>query len=168
MQTISAVNQIDKSTVGTMLTEMPYSDRIARLREDLLNSPYEGDIERARYYTRAYKRTEGQGPSMRAARGLEETLRYMTIRIDKDDRIVGTKSGNKKVAGPMGIERTYVDRVNMIAVPFHGRDVSSLAWLEKGHGASAEWLKELLTMPDEEIREVKEEKIWLVLCISNG
>lgn len=135
---------------------LSYSSRIGRMRDQLLSSPYEGDIERARYYTRAYKRTEGQPPCMRAARGLEETLRFMTIWIDDDSRIVGSKSA-KRIAGPMGIERTYADRVNMLAVPFHGRDQSSLAWLENGHGGNPEWLKELLTMPDEEIREVKEE-----------
>ena len=46
----------------------------------------------------------------------------------------------------MGIERTYMDRVNMIAMPFHGQDVNSIGWLENGHGGNPEWLKELLTM----------------------
>ncbi|MBN1381190.1 MAG: hypothetical protein JXA41_05920 [Deltaproteobacteria bacterium] len=148
--------QTDRSALETVSQSSLYSERIARMREDLLSSPYEGCIERARYYTRAYKRTEGQPPCMRAARGLEETLRHMSIRIDDLSRIVGVKA-SKNVAGPMGIERTYMDRVNLIAVPFHSRDTSSLAWLENGHGANPEWLKELLTMPDDEIREMKEE-----------
>ena len=135
---------------------LPYSDRINRLREDLLRSKYEGDIERARYYTRAYRQTEGEPPCMRAAKGLAETLRHMSIKIDNDERIVGAKT-IKKVAGPLGIERTYMDRVNLIALPFHGKEVDSLSWLDSGHGGSPEWLKELLDMPDEEIREMKEE-----------
>ena len=46
----------------------------------------------------------------------------MSIRIDDDSRLVGAKA-SKNIAGPMGIERTYMDRVNMIAMPFHGQDV---------------------------------------------
>ncbi len=156
MEAAAQVSQTGKSISGVADQGMLYSERISRMREALLASPYEGDIERARYYTRAYKGTEGELPSMRAARGLEETLRYMSIRIEDDSRLVGVKA-SKKIAGPMGIERTYMDRVNMIAMPFHGQDVDSLGWLEDGHGGNPEWLKELLTMPDEEIREVKEE-----------
>jgi pyruvate formate-lyase/glycerol dehydratase family glycyl radical enzyme len=156
MESVTAIKETGKMAVGDKSQDIFYSDRIARLREDLLSSPYEGDIERARYYTRAYKRTEGDPPGRRAARGLEETLRHMSIRIDDDSRLVGVKA-SKKIAGPMGIERTYMDRVNMIAMPFHGKDVNSLSWLENGHGGNPEWLKELLTMPDEEIKEMKEE-----------
>lgn len=137
-------------------SESLYSERIARLRESLLSSSYEGDIERARYYTRSYKNTEGKPPCFRAAKGLEETLRHMSIKIDDDERIVGAKT-IKKVSGPIGIERTFMDRINLIAMPFHGKDTSSLCWLDSGHGGGPEWLKELLTMPEEEIREMKEE-----------
>jgi len=156
MEAAVQASQTVKSALGGADQGFLYSDRIARLREALLSSPYEGDIERARYYTRAYKRTEGDLPCMRAAVGLTETLRHMSIKIDDDSSLVGAKA-IKKIAGPMGIERTYMDRVNMIAMPFHGQDVDSLNWLEKGHGGNPEWLKELLTMPEEEIREMKEE-----------
>ncbi len=152
----ASISQSDIQRSEIIPQERPYSERISRLREGLLASPYEGDIERARYYTRAYKRTEGELPSLRAARGLEETLRHMSIKIDEDSLLVGEKA-SKKIAGPVGIERTYMDRVNMIAMPFHGQDVKSLSWLENGHGGNPEWLKELLTMPEEEIREMKEE-----------
>ncbi|MBN1663447.1 MAG: hypothetical protein JW943_07595 [Deltaproteobacteria bacterium] len=133
-----------------------YSDRIGRMREDLLSSLYAGDIERARYYTRSYKQTEGEPPCMRAAKGLEETLRYMSIKIDNDERMVGAKT-IKKVAGPIGIERSFMDRVNLIAMPFHGKDQEAIAWLESGHGGASKWLKELLNMPDDEIREMKKD-----------
>jgi len=133
-----------------------YSDRIGRMREDLLSSMYAGDIERARYYTRSYKQTEGEPPCMRAAKGLQETLRHMSIKIDADERMVGAKT-IKKVAGPIGIERSFMDRVNLIAMPFHGKDEEAIAWLENGHGGASKWLKELLNMPDEEIREMKKE-----------
>jgi formate C-acetyltransferase len=156
MESLAALKEKKQGVENIINQDLLYSDRIARMREALLASPYEGCIERARYYTRAYKRTEGQTPCLRAAKGLEETLRHMTIWIDEDATLVGNKA-SKKIAGPMGIERTYMDRVNLLAVPFHGQDKKSLSWLENGHGANPEWLKELLTMPEEEIREVKEE-----------
>ncbi|MEW6188267.1 MAG: pyruvate formate lyase family protein [Thermodesulfobacteriota bacterium] len=156
MQLSTAIKENNQYNGRIQEQKALYSDRIARMREALLASPYEGCIERARYYTRAYKGTEGQAPCLRAAKGLEETLRHMTIWIDEEATLVGNKA-SKKIAGPMGIERTYMDRVNLLAVPFHGQDKKSLSWLENGHGANPEWLKELLTMPEEEIREVKEE-----------
>ena len=133
-----------------------YSERISRMREKLLAATYEGDIERARYYTRAYRQSEGEPPCMRAAKGLAETLAHMTIRIDEDEQMVGAKTA-KTVSGPIGIERTYMDRINLIALPFHGKTVEDLAWLENGHGGGAEWLKELLNMPEDELREMREE-----------
>ncbi len=102
--------------------ERPYSERIARLRENFLTSPYEADIERARYYTRSYKQTENDPPCLRAAKGLEETLRHMSIKIEDDERLVGAKTF-KKVAGPIGIERSSKSMVTLIGTNFHGKDV---------------------------------------------
>lgn len=135
---------------------VPASERIARMREDILAAMYEGDIERARYYTRSYKQTEGEPPCMRAAKGLQETLRYMSIKIDDDDRLVGAKT-IKRVSGPMGIERGFQDRVSMLAVPFHGKEVKDLAFLDDAATGGSQWVRKLLEMPDEEIREMKEE-----------
>ena len=69
MESSTAIKEKNQDIENIINQELIYSDRIARMREALLASPYEGDIERARYYTRAYKRTEGELPSMRAARG---------------------------------------------------------------------------------------------------
>lgn len=80
--------------------------RIRMLRDRVMSRPYETDIERAKYYTRAYKRTEGQPACMRAALGLEETLRNMTIRIEEGECIVGSKTA-KKWGGPMYIEAYF-------------------------------------------------------------
>jgi len=156
MESTAAIREINQDVLNAHNQGVLYSDRIARLRESLLSSAYEGDIERARYYTRAYKRTEGEPPCMRAAKGLEETLRHMSIKIEDDERFVGAKT-IKKVAGPMGIERTFMDRVNMIGVPFHDKNIDAISWLDMGHGGGPEWLKELLKMPDEEINEITEE-----------
>ncbi len=139
-----------------MKPEVAYSDRIGRLRDKLLASPYEADIERARYYTRSYKKTEGQGSSMRAARGLEETLRNMTINIDDDEHFVGAKSA-KTVASPIGIERSSVSRTVFIGIPFHGKTVEDIKFVEDLEAISAEWVKALLEMPDEEVKELRDD-----------
>ena len=142
--------------VATAKPEVGYSERIGRLREKLLASPYEADIERARYYTRSYKKTEGQPPCMRAARGLEETLRNMTIHIDDDELFVGSES-SKTVAAPIGIERSSMSRTVFIGIPFHGKTVEDISFVDDLEAASAEWLKTLLEMPDEEVRELRDE-----------
>ena len=56
----TAIKEKNQDIENIINQELIYSDPIARMREALLASPYEGDIERARYYTRAYKRTEGE------------------------------------------------------------------------------------------------------------
>ena len=88
----------------TSQSQPMFSERINRIRDHVLSSVYEADIERARYYTKAYRETEGQLPCIRAAKGLEETLRNMSIQIREDDRLVGAKT-IRTIAGPMGIER---------------------------------------------------------------
>ncbi len=77
--------------IATVKPEVAYSGRIGRLREKLPSSPYEADAERARY-TRSYRSTEGQSACLRAAKGLEETLRYTFIKIDEDELLVGAKT----------------------------------------------------------------------------
>ncbi len=142
--------------VATAKPEVEYSERIGRLREKLLASPYEADIERARYYTRSYKKTEGQGASMRAARGLEETLRNVSIRIDDDELFVGAQSA-KTVASLIGIERSPMSRAVMIGIPFHGKSVEDIRFIETFGADSPEWVKAILEMPDEEIAELRDE-----------
>lgn len=95
-------------TCGTELVtrrgdEVP--ERIKKLKEKLLDTPLQTDIERMLWYTRVYKSTEGQpiGPCMRAALALRETLRNMTIRIEDEELIVGCWAG-KRGAIPLGIE----------------------------------------------------------------
>ena len=75
-----------------------------KLKQRLLSSPYEIDIERARYYTKVWKEMEGGPPCLRAATALEETLEKMTIRIEDDEILVGVKTG-KRLAGVIPVER---------------------------------------------------------------
>ncbi len=134
----------------------PANERIARMKDDILSSMYEGDIERARYYTQSYKKTESETPCRRSAIALKETLEQMSIKIDDDDCLVGAKT-IKRVSGPMGIERGFMDRVSMIGVPFHGKTVDDIAFLDDAATGGPEWLKKLLEMPESEIKEMKEE-----------
>ena len=90
--------------MDTTITRGVPTARGQKLKERLLSSPYEVDIERARFYTKSWKETEGAGPCMRAARALEETLCNMTIRIDEDELIVGVKTA-KRLAGVIPVER---------------------------------------------------------------
>lgn len=138
--------------------EIPYSERISKMKENVLAALYEADIERARYYTRSYKQTEGEPPCIRAAKALQETLRNMSIKIEDEDRIVGAKT-IKKVSGPMGIERTFQDRTTMIAVPFHGKEVEDIAFLDDAATGGPLWVRKLLEMPESEVKEMKEEII---------
>lgn len=137
-------------------TPVAYPERIQRMRESLLEAFYEADIERARFYTRSYKQTEGETPCVRSAKGLLETLRHMSIAIEDDERFVGAKT-IKKVSGPMGIERTFHDRTLMLAVPFHGKELKDIAFLEDAATGGAVWMHKMLEMPEAEVKEVKEE-----------
>jgi pyruvate formate-lyase/glycerol dehydratase family glycyl radical enzyme len=88
----------------TTMTRGVPTERGRKLKERLLSSPYEIDIERARFYTRVWKEMEDAPPCMRAARALEETLRNMTIRIEDDELLVGVKTA-KRLAGVIPVER---------------------------------------------------------------
>jgi pyruvate formate-lyase/glycerol dehydratase family glycyl radical enzyme len=136
--------------------ERPYSERIARLRENFLSSPYEADIERARYYTRSYMQTENDPPCLRAAKGLTETLLNMSIKIEDDERLVGAKTF-RKIAGPIGIERSSKSMVALISTNFHGKNVEDIGFLDKAGNQNPEFLKSLLSMPEEMHRELTEE-----------
>ena len=83
---------------------IPPSTRALKLKERLQGSPYEIDIERAVFYTKVWKRTEGTPPCMRAALAFQETLREMNINIDDDELLVGVKTA-KRLAGVIPVER---------------------------------------------------------------
>jgi len=83
------------------------SQRTRRMKERFLSSPFALDIERARCYTRVWKRMGGSGdkePCMRAALALQETLHKMTVHINDDEQFVGMKAAGL-LAEPIGIER---------------------------------------------------------------
>lgn len=135
---------------------MLYSARIGKMKEDLLASYNEADIERARYYTRSYAGTEGQGAGMRAALGLKEMLDHMSIKIDAEDILVGAKT-IKKLAAPMGIERNVSNYLTLLGSKFAGKDTSEIAFLDKVGYTGPEFLKGFLEVPEKTMAEFSDE-----------
>ncbi len=74
------------------------------LKQRLLDAPHWLCMERARYYTEAYRETEGQPPALRAAAGLRRTFEHMTIRIEPEELLVGNRS-SRPIAPPIAPER---------------------------------------------------------------
>ncbi len=70
----------------------------------ILSAPYEICIERARHVTAAYRETEGQHPSIRAARAFEELTGNMSLTILDDEGIVGNRT-SKVIGTPLPVER---------------------------------------------------------------
>ncbi|WXG41100.1 MAG: pyruvate formate lyase family protein [Candidatus Freyarchaeum deiterrae] len=127
------------------------------LKDRLYSRHMETDIERALYYTRAYKRSEGQPACIRAALGLEETLRNMTIRIEDGERIVGSKSA-KEWGGPMYLEAGGQTVWTAMALMFHGKPDALKATLPNGAlGVSAEFLRDAPKISEEEYQELAKE-----------
>ena len=62
--------------------------RVAKCAQRIFTAP-EICVERERYYTRSYQRTEGELPALRQAKAFAETLDYMSVRIDEGELIVG-------------------------------------------------------------------------------
>lgn len=80
------------------------SERVGKIRDEMLSHPFEYDLERARCYTRIYKQMENAPPGMKKAKSLEEYLRCIPIRIDDAELLVGKKSSRVR-ADPMEIEQ---------------------------------------------------------------
>ena len=142
----------------TQVKQRPLSDRIQRLKQRLFASPYEVDIERMRYYTRTWKQMEKAPPALRAAHALRETLGNMSIRINEDELLVGSKTF-KPVASVVGIERSLVSAAIRKALLIREGKLSEerLKLLSGMGGHSPEFDREVINMPEEVYRELKEE-----------
>ena len=74
------------------IRQLESSDRIARLKEEMLNEPRFATIEQARIVTNSYKTTEGEPRCIRRAKALYDSLTKITIRIEPDELIVGNRT----------------------------------------------------------------------------
>ena len=66
--------------------------RVVRLKERLLRTERQVDVERARYATESYRQTEGQPMPIRRAKMLLHLVRSMSIAIHPGELIVGNRS----------------------------------------------------------------------------
>ena len=162
METTKVYAKEDKEKVENNGRYVP--ERIKKLRDRLLSTTFKLDIERAKYYTRAYKQTEGQPPCLRAAKGLKETLRNMPIRIENEELIVGSKS-TKDWADPLYIEATTSYTHIMLALTLYGSGKTVEEWVAEdprvrngffGSRGPSFW-REMPNISEEEYRELKEE-----------
>lgn len=71
-----------------MASKKGCTPRVAQCAERMFTPPAIC-VERERYYTRSYRKTEGQLPSVRQAKAFAETLDNMSVRIDEGELIVG-------------------------------------------------------------------------------
>lgn len=53
-------------------------------------------LERPRFFTQVYQEAKNESIVLRQAKGLERTLRQMTILLDEDDRLVGNPSSKRR------------------------------------------------------------------------
>ncbi len=125
------------------------SERVGKIRDEMLSHPFEYDIERARCYTRIYKQMEDAPPCMKKAKALEEYLRCIPIRIDSDELIVGKKS-SKVRADPMEVERgANVDIYGFLLDDNVDEDMKEML------RAQYYVLQRFVPMSDEELDEMK-------------
>jgi len=127
------------------------SERVRKIRDEMLSNPFELDLERARCYTRIYKQMENSPPCMKQAKALEEFLQCLPIRINDDELLVGVKS-SKVRADPMEIE--------------HGRNAGALSFyyddtinpkMKATLSSMLALYERYQPLSEEEIKELKEE-----------
>ncbi len=76
----------------------------AAMKRRLLEAEHWLCIERAKYATEVYRETQGQHPSLQAAKSLARVLSKMTVRLDPDELLVGNRA-SKPIAPPLAPER---------------------------------------------------------------
>lgn len=87
------------------------SARAARIKRRLLETERLIDVERARYTTASYRRSEGEPMPIRRARMVLDVARSLSIAIDPDELIVGNRSLHSRmgVIAPEGAV-DWIDR----------------------------------------------------------
>ena len=78
--------------------EKVFTDRIQYLRERVLNAPSTICLERARYYTEAYKENEDKPVIIKRALAIRKTLEGMSIFIEHGELIIGNQASKLRAA----------------------------------------------------------------------
>lgn len=116
-----------------------YKQRTLRMKNELINAPQEICLERATLFTEIYKKTKKENPIIRFAKAMDYYLTNMTIKIWKDEYIIGNRC-TKYVGTPLYPE-ARIDTIEQDIDNYDTRPVQKL----------------LLT--DEERKVIKEEII---------
>ena len=74
------------------------TDRVHRLREELLNSTPQVCVERARFVTQTYEEHEADPPILRRAKALAHVLDNMTIFVGQGELLVGNQASRPRAA----------------------------------------------------------------------
>ena len=74
------------------------TDRIERLKQRSLTVEQEVCVERARYFTESFRRTEAEPMIARRARALAYVLERMTVAIGPEELIVGRQASHLRAA----------------------------------------------------------------------
>jgi pyruvate formate-lyase/glycerol dehydratase family glycyl radical enzyme len=90
------------------------TERVNALRLNALNARASICIERARYFTESYKKTEGMNPHFRKAFALKLLLEKMTIYINEGELIIGNNSLGPRasVVAPEYSSRWLIKEIN--------------------------------------------------------
>ncbi|MFX1345435.1 MAG: glycyl radical protein [Promethearchaeota archaeon] len=129
------------------IPEPNYEERILKMKNKLINAPHEICIERARLFTESYKKTKGENPVIRFAKAMEFYLTNMTIKIWKDEYIIGNRC-TKYVGTPLYPE-ARIDTIEQDIDNYDSRPVQKLLLTNQ----EREFVKEILIpyWKDEEI-----------------
>ncbi len=74
------------------ISRLSCSERIQKLKKDMLEEPRYASIEQACIITDSYQQTEGEPSCIRRAKALKAALEKMEIRIEPEERIVGNRT----------------------------------------------------------------------------
>lgn len=101
-----------------------YKERSLKLKDELVKTPHEICIERALLFTESYKKTRGENPIIRFAKGMEHFLTNMTIKIWDDEIIVGNRC--KKYVGTPMYPEARIDTIEQDIDNYDTRPVQKL------------------------------------------
>ena len=74
------------------ISKLKCSERIGKLKAEMLEEPRYASIEQARIVTESYRETEGEPRCIQRAKALKASLEKIQIRIEPEERIVGNRT----------------------------------------------------------------------------
>ncbi|NVM17834.1 MAG: formate C-acetyltransferase/glycerol dehydratase family glycyl radical enzyme [Candidatus Lokiarchaeota archaeon] len=98
-----------------------YKERVLRLKKRVVSQPHELCIERARLFTESYKTTKDEPQNIRFAKAMYHLLTKMTLKIWKDEFIVGNRC-TKFVGTPLYPE-VRVDTLEQDLESYNNREI---------------------------------------------